>query len=159
VPRTPRSDRCSEKIDPVRRAPRVGAGVDRVFIPTGGATMSAIELGRYVKGTKAERYHDCLEACVECVVACEVCTEHCLGGKDVQAMVECIRTCRDCVEACISCVLLLARGTERAAELCRTCAELCERCADECGSHDDEIMKRCAEACRRCAEECRKIAA
>ncbi len=90
---------------------------------------------------------------------CEACSEACLGEDDVKMMVECIRLCRDCTEACVSCVIVMARGSERARELCRACAEICEQCAAECGKHSAEHCQRCAEACRRCAEECRKIAA
>lgn len=121
--------------------------------------MPAIELGKYLQDTAANRYHACIEACVECLVACEVCAEACLGERDVKMMVECIRLCRDCTETCVSCVIVLARGSDRGAELCRACAEIYERCAAECGKHEAEHCRRCAEACTRCAEECRKIAA
>ncbi len=121
--------------------------------------MAAIELGTYLKGTDAERYHDCLEACVQCVVACEVCAEGCLHSDDVKERLECIRLCRDTTELCVSAVIVLSRGSDQATEICRAVAETCERCASECEKYDGEMMRRCAEACRRSAEECRRIAA
>ena len=60
--------------------------------------MAAIELGTYLQGTGAERYHDCIEACVQCVIACEVCAEGCLRSEDVNERLDCIRLCRDTTE-------------------------------------------------------------
>lgn len=121
--------------------------------------MAAIELGTHLRGTGAERYHDCIEACVQCMIACEVCAEGCLRSDDVKERLDCIRLCRDTTELCVSAVIVLARGSENVEELCRVVAKTCERCAAECEKYEGEMMRRCAEACRRSAEECRKIAA
>lgn len=122
--------------------------------------MATIELGTYLRGT-AERYHDCIEACVACLVACEMCSNACLEEKDVRMMAQCIRLDRDCADACAAAIRVMSRGGPLATELCRACAAACEACAAECEKHATmaDHCRVCAEACRRCAAACRKMAA
>ena len=115
--------------------------------------MAAIELGTYLRGT-AQRYHDCIEACVTCLVACEMCSDACLDEQDVAMMVQCIRLDRDCADACVAAIRAMSRGGPLAATLCRACADACDACAAECERHAGM-----AEPCRRCAEACRRMAA
>jgi hypothetical protein len=121
--------------------------------------MAAIELGTYLR-RKAQRYHDCIEACLACLVACEMCSDACLDESDVKMMVECIRQDRDCAEACAAAVRVMSRGGPQAVELCRACASACDACATECERHATHAdhCRICAEACRRCADACRKMA-
>ena len=89
---------------------------------------------------------------------CEYCANTCLGEEHVAMMIECIRTCRDCADICALSVALMARNSDLAMELCRTCAIACELCAEECSQHAHAHCQQCAAACRRCADICRQMA-
>ena len=122
-------------------------------------TMSAIELGKYLKGG-ASKNHACLEACVECLIACEMCSDACLGEDNVAMLATCIRLDRDCAEVCAAAIRVMARGGPLAGVLCSACADACDACAAECEQHAalHDHCRMCAEACRKCAETCRAMA-
>src|SRR5689334_3947409 len=105
-----------------------------------------------------ENLRSCIDACNDCAVACEHCAAACLGEQELRMLVRCIRLDLDCAEICRTAGILMARGSDRAAEFCVLCAEFCDTCAQECEKHQHmEHCRRCAESCRRCAEECRRI--
>ena len=101
----------------------------------------------------------CIDACNDCALACEHCASACLRETDVHTLARCIVLDLECAEICRTATIMMARGSERAAEFCQLCADVCEECAQECERHQHmEHCRRCAEACRRCAEECRRMA-
>jgi hypothetical protein len=106
-----------------------------------------------------EQMRSCIDACNECALECEHCAAACLGEQDVKMLARCIALDLECAEVCRTATILMARGSERAAEFCRLCADFCDACAEECERHRHmEHCARCADACRRCAEECRRMA-
>jgi uncharacterized protein DUF326 len=106
----------------------------------------------------SESMRSCIAACNDCALECEHCASACLGEQDVKMLVRCISLDLDCAELCRTATILMARGSESAAEFCRLCAEVCDECAQECERHHHmEHCRLCAEACRRCAEECRRM--
>lgn len=106
-----------------------------------------------------ETLRTCIDACNDCAVDCDRCATACLQEDDVKVLARCIALDLDCAQLCRTATILMARGSERAAEFCRMCADVCDECAQECERHRHmEHCRRCAETCRRCAEECRKMA-
>ena len=105
-----------------------------------------------------EAMRSCIDACNECALECEHCASACLGEQDVKMLARCISLDLECAELCRTATILMARGSENAADFCRLCAEVCDECAQECERHQHmEHCRRCAETCRRCAEECRRM--
>ena len=70
------------------------------------------------------QHESAIEACVACAEACERCATACLHEPDVAAMADCIRLDRDCADLCRLAATFLARESELAGEVCRTCAEI-----------------------------------
>jgi len=106
-----------------------------------------------------EKYASCIEACYACAVECNHCAAACLQEEDVKMMARCIALDIDCAEICALAGAAMARGSEKAREICSTCADVCQACGDECARHQHDHCKRCAQACRRCVDECRRMAA
>lgn len=102
---------------------------------------------------------------MECAQTCTVCADACLGEKNVQHLVNCIRLNLDCAEVCRVTGTLMTRPSHRDAPALRAqleaCLAICRACADECGRHGDEMgmehCRVCAEACRECAERCEEM--
>lgn len=105
----------------------------------------------------------CIEACHECEVSCNACADACLGEKDVQSLLHCIRLNQDCADVCAGSARILARQTESSLNLiaaqvdamelaCRVCAEECERHARQ-----HEHCRICGEVCRKCEQACRHL--
>jgi hypothetical protein len=106
-----------------------------------------------------EAMRSCIDSCNECALECEHCATACLNEEDVKMLTRCITLDLECAEICRTATIVMARGSDRAADFCQFCAEVCEECAQECERHQHmEHCRRCAEACRRCAEECRRMA-
>jgi hypothetical protein len=106
-----------------------------------------------------ETMRSCIDACNECALECEHCATACLNEADVKMLARCIALDLECAELCRTATIVMARGSERAAEFCQLCANACDDCAKECERHQHmDHCRRCAEACRRCAEECRRMA-
>jgi hypothetical protein len=106
-----------------------------------------------------EDHRSCIDACDACADACDHCATACLHEHDVKAMARCVALDMDCAAICRLAAGYMARGSELAKTVCRTCAQVCDACGEECSKHQHDHCQRCAEACRRCAEECRKMAA
>lgn len=105
-----------------------------------------------------EQYASCIQACNACADACDHCASACLKEQDVKMMARCIALDIDCAAACRLATGYMARGSERARQVCSFCADVCQLCGDECARHEHDHCQQCAQACRRCAEECRKMA-
>ena len=105
----------------------------------------------------------CIEDCVECAATCTSCADACLGEKDPQELVRCIRVNLDCADACEATGRILIRqtaidfGVVRAA--IEACAVACRTCGDECERHaaHHEHCRLCAETCRRCEQACNDL--
>jgi hypothetical protein len=108
--------------------------------------------------SQREPMRSCIEACNDCAVECDRCAAACLAEEDLGMLARCIALDLECAELCRTSVILMSRGSDRAAELCGLCAEACEACAEECERHEMEHCRRCAKACRDCAQECRRMA-
>jgi Domain of Unknown Function (DUF326) len=101
----------------------------------------------------------CIDACNACADACDACSTACLQEPDVGMMARCIALDIDCASLCRLAAAFMARGSDFATALCRTCAQVCEACGDECAKHEASHCQACAKACRQCAEACRRMAA
>jgi hypothetical protein len=105
----------------------------------------------------------CLAACHDCAQSCTSCADACLGEKEPQNLVRCIRLNLDCADICAVTARLLARHTESHSPLLRrqleVCREACQACADECQkhAHHHQHCQVCAEACHQCAEACQAL--
>lgn len=95
---------------------------------------------------------------VECIRAC---ADACLGERDVQMLVRCIRRNLDCADICATTAAVVSRQTAFepavASALLQACAQFCRLCGDECEQHAQHGMEHCrvcAEACRRCERAC-----
>jgi hypothetical protein len=103
---------------------------------------------------------ECLQALHDCALACASCADACLGEKNVQNLVRCIRLNQDCADVCETTARLLTRHTEPHSPLLRRQLEVCEAACQACGAecekhaHHHEHCRVCAEACRACAEAC-----
>ncbi|MEO7497649.1 MAG: four-helix bundle copper-binding protein, partial [Massilia sp.] len=93
-----------------------------------------------------------------CADTCDRCAASCLQEQDVGMMAHCIALDMDCAQLCRLAASYMARGSERAAAVCRACAEVCEACGEECGKHQMDHCQQCAQACRACAAECERMA-
>lgn len=101
----------------------------------------------------------CIEDCSDCLNICLESVTHCLelGGRHaapdhLQALLDCVSTCRTAGET-------MLRGSQLHGRACGLCAEACARCATSCESFaDSALMRQCAEACRRCEASCRVMA-
>lgn len=100
-----------------------------------------------------QEHQDLVNKLANCVAACEHCADACLDEEG--DMVDCIRTDRDCADICSLALKLVARGSDKAADILDLCADMCEDCAEECSSHDHDHCQACAKACRECAKACR----
>jgi hypothetical protein len=98
-----------------------------------------------------------------CAQACTACADACLGEKQVQSLVGCIRSNLDCADICKTTGAMLSRMNQAPNQLMRsmlqTCAQACNTCASECEQHAEmhAHCRVCAEACRRCEKACRDI--
>jgi hypothetical protein len=74
----------------------------------------------------------CIEACADCALSCAACADACLGERNLEMLIRCIRLWLDCGDVCATTGRLLSRQTEfdaglaRAAEACRRCGAACE---------------------------------
>jgi hypothetical protein len=125
------------------------------------AQMTVSEMLRtHPKGSAEEALARCVEECFACAAICTACADACLGEQTVANLVRCIRTDLDCADICAATGSILARQTERDAEIVRSllqsCVVACRRCAEECEAHAEhhEHCRICAEACRRCEQAC-----
>jgi hypothetical protein len=106
---------------------------------------------------------EALVALQDCELTCTSCADACLGEKEVQSLVRCIRTNLDCADICAVTARTLARQTEPSLALVRrqleACEAACRACEAECEqhAHHHEHCRVCAEACRRCAEACHAV--
>lgn len=105
-----------------------------------------------------QQFQSCIEACYACATACDTCAASCLQEDDPKMMAGCIALDMDCAQICRTAAGFMARGSEMAAMVCKTCEEVCEACARECGQHQAQHCQDCAAACNRCAAECRAMA-
>lgn len=103
----------------------------------------------------ANRYDNCIRACLDCFKSCETCIGAHAGE---QAMAECIRLCIDCSNICEASAGACARDSRQAEKFAALCAEICDACGAECAKFDSPECHDCAEKCRHCAEECRSVA-
>ncbi len=98
-----------------------------------------------------------------CAQACTSCADACLGEKEVQPLIGCIRTNQDCADICLATGAMLSRVSRPNSDLLRSmlgiCVKACGTCAAECEKHASmhEHCRVCADACRRCEKACRDI--
>ncbi len=97
-----------------------------------------------------------IDALNNCVAHCNYCADACLDEKNIQMMVDCIRTDKVCAEVCSATAKILATSYEDVNDLIKYCHKLCIECAKECEKHKDhhQHCKECADACRKCAAAC-----
>ena len=106
---------------------------------------------------------EALAALHHCTLACTSCADACLGEKEPQNLVRCIRLNLDCADVCAATARLLTRQTEPSGALVRrqleVCEAFCQACQTECEkhAHHHEHCRVCAEACKRCAEACHAV--
>ncbi|HBA84230.1 MAG TPA: four-helix bundle copper-binding protein [Verrucomicrobia bacterium] len=109
---------------------------------------------------KQDALENLIDTLYECSEACNTCADACLGEKDVNNVVRCIRTCIDCTDICQTTARASSRQTEVDPEILRAlvqaCRTACESCASECDKHSAHMdhCRICAEVCRRCADTC-----
>jgi hypothetical protein len=103
----------------------------------------------------------CIDECFDCAATCTSCADACLGEKDVQELVRCVRLNLDCAAAgrivtrqTAPDLGLLRATIEACAAACRVCGEECERHA----AHHDHC-RICREACQRCEQACDDLVA
>jgi hypothetical protein len=105
----------------------------------------------------------CIEACFDCSQSCTACADACLGERDVQTLVRCIRLNLDCADVCVTTGNLLTRQVEFepavAKAVVHACAEACRVCGDECERHAEhmEHCRVCADTCRECERACEDV--
>jgi hypothetical protein len=105
----------------------------------------------------------CIEACFECAQVCTACADACLGERELDELVRCIRLDLDCADICYATGRMLSRQTAfdqgLALNTLQTCIEACVTCGEECEAHahDHEHCRICADACRRCAQSCERL--
>ncbi len=98
-----------------------------------------------------------------CAQACIACADACLGEKQIQTLVRCIRLNQDCADICHATGAVLSRLSMVSKDALKyqvqACAAACSLCASECEQHAGmhEHCGICAEACRRCQSECENI--
>ncbi|RJQ77888.1 MAG: four-helix bundle copper-binding protein [Desulfobacteraceae bacterium] len=113
--------------------------------------------------TDPERLAGAIAELYSCAQACTTCADACLGEKEVQPLVACIRTNLDCADICLATGAMLSRVTSSPTELLRSmlgaCAKACNTCAAECSKHSSmhEHCRVCADVCRRCEKSCRDL--
>jgi hypothetical protein len=106
---------------------------------------------------------EALAALHDCALACTSCADACLGEKEPQNLVRCIRLNLDCADVCEATGRLLSRQTEPDWSLIRAqleaCASACRSCGDECQRHAGmhQHCQVCAESCRRCEQACNRL--
>ena len=98
---------------------------------------------------------DLLQKLAQCVQACEMCLDACLGEKDINMLVQCIRLDRDCAKICELTSSFVASNSPFTMQLLNLCEEICRRNAEECSKHDMEHCRKCANSCLECAESCK----
>jgi len=107
----------------------------------------------------------CIDECFDCAATCTSCADACLGEKDVQELVRCVRLNLDCADVCDAAGRILTRQTAPDLELLRatieTCAAACRVCGEECERHaaHHDHCRICADACRRCEQACNELVA
>jgi hypothetical protein len=105
----------------------------------------------------------CIQACFECEQTCTTCADACLGEKDVQTMIRCIRLNLDCASVCGSTGKILSRqtvfDTQVAQATLEACVRVCRICGEECERHAEhhEHCRVCAEACFHCESTCNNL--
>ena len=106
----------------------------------------------------AQKFKDCINACLSCVTACQHCVTECLKENDIKMLSLCIAINRECALICSANAQLLAIGGDNAMMLCGECATICEACAQECERNSEfDHCSLCARECHKCAEECRNL--
>ena len=107
----------------------------------------------------------CIDECFDCAATCTSCADACLGEKDVQELVRCVRLNLDCADVCDAAGRILTRQTAPDLGLLRatieTCAAACRVCGEECERHaaHHDHCRICADACRRCEQACNELVA
>lgn len=98
-----------------------------------------------------------------CAQACTTCADACMGEKEVQPLIPCIRANQDCAELCLATGAMLSRVIHPQMDLIKSmltsCAKACGQCAQECNKHAEmhEHCRVCAETCQRTEKGCRDL--
>ena len=99
----------------------------------------------------------CASECKTCAAECEKTLAYCLKqggkhkeGKHIQAMKDCIATCKISHD-------FMSRGSDLSSQTCAVCAQACKRCADSCATFTDKAMQECAAECRKCEKSCTEM--
>jgi hypothetical protein len=105
----------------------------------------------------------CIDECFSCASTCVMCADACLGEKNLESLVGCIRLNQDCADVCLATGRILSRQVDPDWAVIRTqveaCAAACRSCGAECERHAShhEHCKTCAESCRRCEQACQQV--
>src|SRR3954467_10982446 len=78
----------------------------------------------------------CIDECFDCAATCTSCADACLGEKEVQELVRCVRLNLDCADMCDATGRIVTRQTAPDVGVLRA------------------AIQACVVACRACAEEC-----
>lgn len=105
----------------------------------------------------------CIQATSNAAQACSSCADACIGEKDIQSLIRCIRINLDCADVCNLTGTLLCRQTEPPMSLLRSqlqaCAMACQGCRQECQEHASKYdhCRMCADYCRQCEDACNRL--
>lgn len=105
----------------------------------------------------------CIQASSNTAQTCMSCADACIGDKDIQSLIRCIRINLDCADICSMTSRLLCRQTEMPVSLLRSqlqaCQMACQGCGQECQEHASkhEYCRVCADYCRQCEDACNKL--
>ncbi|MFB3906333.1 MAG: four-helix bundle copper-binding protein [Acidobacteriota bacterium] len=105
----------------------------------------------------------CIDECFSCASSSVICADACLGEKNVESLIRCIRLCQDCADACLAAGRIISRQVEpdwsSIGVMIEACAAACRSCASECERHASHHAhcKTCAESCRRCEQACQQV--
>jgi len=106
---------------------------------------------------------DTAAAAFDCAQTCTACANACLGERQVQDLVRCIRLNLHCADLCDTTGRLVSRqeNPELARAILLACALACRLCAEECERHARamEHCRVCASACRACEQACDRLLA
>jgi len=105
----------------------------------------------------------CIKACSSTAQTCISCADACMGEKDIQPLIRCMRINMDCADVCSLTSRLLCRQTEPPMSLMRSqlqaCIMACKGCGQECQEHASkhEYCRVCSDYCRQCEDACNKL--
>lgn len=126
-------------------------------------TLQILKTHPFQTITDPQRLAAAIAELYTCAQVCTTCADACLGEKEVQPLIGCIKANLDCADICLATGAMLSRVTDPQTDILKnmlgTCAKACSKCASECNKHASmhEHCRICAEACNRCENACRGL--